>query len=46
MRALLIHNPKAGDRKHGKKQLVWSLKKKRFSSVLPINKGARLGKSL
>jgi diacylglycerol kinase family enzyme len=27
MRALLIHNPKAGDRKHGKKQLIWSLKK-------------------
>ena len=27
MRALLIHNPKAGDRKHGKKQLMWSLKK-------------------
>jgi diacylglycerol kinase (ATP) len=27
MRALLIHNPKAGDRKHGKKQLTWSLKK-------------------
>ena len=27
MRVLLIHNPKAGDRKHGKKQLMWSLKK-------------------
>ena len=27
MRALLIHNPQAGDRKHGKKQLIWSLKK-------------------
>jgi len=27
MRVLLIHNPKAGDRKHGKKQLLWSLKK-------------------
>jgi diacylglycerol kinase (ATP) len=27
MRALLIHNPKAGDRKHGKKQLIWSLRK-------------------
>ena len=27
MRVLLIHNPKAGDRKHGKKQLIWSLKK-------------------
>ena len=27
MRALLIHNPKAGDRKYGKKQLMWSLKK-------------------
>ena len=27
MRALLIHNPKAGDRKHGKKQLMRSLKK-------------------
>ena len=27
MRALLIHNPKAGDRKHGKKQLIWSLKR-------------------
>jgi diacylglycerol kinase (ATP) len=26
MRALLIHNPKAGDRKHGKKQLMGSLK--------------------
>ena len=25
MRILLIHNPKAGDRKHGKKQLMWSL---------------------
>ena len=25
MRALLIHNPKAGDRKHGKKQLMASL---------------------
>jgi hypothetical protein len=23
MRVLLIHNPKAGDRKHGKKQLMW-----------------------
>jgi diacylglycerol kinase family enzyme len=27
MRVLLIHNPKAGDRKHGKKQLMWSLKR-------------------
>ena len=27
MRILLIHNPKAGDGKHGKKQLMWSLKK-------------------
>ena len=27
MRALLIHNPKAGDRKHGKKQLMASLRK-------------------
>jgi diacylglycerol kinase family enzyme len=27
MRVLLIHNPKAGDRKHGKKELMWSLKK-------------------
>ena len=27
MRVLLIHNPKAGDRKHGKKQLIWSLKR-------------------
>jgi diacylglycerol kinase (ATP) len=27
MRVLLIHNPKAGDRKHGKKQLMWNLKK-------------------
>jgi len=27
MRVLLIHNPKAGDRKHGKKQLVQSLKR-------------------
>jgi diacylglycerol kinase (ATP) len=27
MRVLLIHNPKAGDRKHGKKQLMWRLKK-------------------
>jgi len=27
MRVLLIHNPKAGDRKHGRKQLMWSLKK-------------------
>ena len=27
MRVLLIHNPKAGDRKHGKKQLIWRLKK-------------------
>ena len=27
MRVLLIHNPKAGDRKHGKKQLMGSLKK-------------------
>ena len=27
MRVLLIHNPKAGDRKHGKKQLMWCLKK-------------------
>src|SRR5215471_9578043 len=26
MRVLLIHNPKAGDRKHGKKQLMRSLK--------------------
>ena len=25
MRVLLIHNPKAGDRKHGKKQLMASL---------------------
>jgi hypothetical protein len=25
MRVLLIHNPKAGDRKHGKRQLVASL---------------------
>jgi diacylglycerol kinase (ATP) len=27
MRVLLIHNPKAGDRKHGKKRLMWSLKR-------------------
>jgi diacylglycerol kinase (ATP) len=27
MRVLLIHNPKAGDRKHGKKQLMKSLKR-------------------
>ena len=27
MRVLLIHNPKAGDRKHGRKQLIWSLKR-------------------
>ena len=27
MRVLLIHNPKAGAGKHGKKQLMWSLKK-------------------
>ena len=27
MRVLLIHNPKAGDRKHGKKQLMQSLKR-------------------
>ena len=27
MRVLLIHNPKAGDRKHGKKQLMSSLKR-------------------
>jgi diacylglycerol kinase (ATP) len=27
MRVLLIHNPKAGDRKHGKKQLMRSLKR-------------------
>ena len=27
MRVLLIHNLKAGDRKHGKKQLIWSLKR-------------------
>jgi diacylglycerol kinase (ATP) len=27
MRVLLIHNPKAGDRKHSKKQLMWRLKK-------------------
>jgi diacylglycerol kinase family enzyme len=27
MRVLLIHNPKAGDRKHGMKQLMWSLKR-------------------
>ena len=27
MRVLLIHNPKAGDRKHGKKQLLSSLKR-------------------
>ena len=27
MRVLLSHNPKAGDRKHGKKQLIWSLKR-------------------
>ena len=27
MRVLLIHNPKAGDRKHGKKQLISSLRK-------------------
>ena len=27
MRVLLIHNPKAGDRKHGKRQLMESLKK-------------------
>jgi diacylglycerol kinase family enzyme len=27
MRVFLIHNPKAGDRKHGKKQLMWSLRK-------------------
>jgi diacylglycerol kinase (ATP) len=32
MRALLIHNPKAGDRKHGKKQLIWSLKKNGFQT--------------
>jgi diacylglycerol kinase family enzyme len=32
MRALLIHNPKAGDRKHGKKQLIWSLKKNGFQA--------------
>jgi diacylglycerol kinase (ATP) len=25
MRVLLIHNPKAGDREHGKKQLITSL---------------------
>jgi hypothetical protein len=30
MRVLLIHNPKAGDRKHGKKQLMRSLKKTGF----------------
>ena len=44
MRILLIHNPKAGDRKHGKKQLMASLKK-RASGVLPINKGSRLEKA-
>ena len=27
MRVLLIHNPKAGDRKHGKKELIRSLKR-------------------
>jgi len=32
MRVLLIHNPKAGDRKHGKKQLMWSLKKNRLQA--------------
>ena len=27
MRVLLIHNPKAGDRKHSKKQLIASLRR-------------------
>ena len=32
MRVLLIHNPKAGDRKHGKKQLISSLKRNGFQA--------------
>jgi diacylglycerol kinase family enzyme len=32
MRVLLIHNPKAGDRKHGKKQLMQSLRRNGFQA--------------
>lgn len=32
MRVLLVHNPKAGDRKHGKKQLLSILKKNGFQA--------------
>jgi diacylglycerol kinase family enzyme len=39
MRVLLIHNPKAGDRKHGKKQLVWSLKKNGLQAFYQSIKG-------
>ena len=39
MRALLIHNPKAGDRKHGKKQLLWSLKKNGVQAFYQSIKG-------
>jgi diacylglycerol kinase (ATP) len=39
MRVLLIHNPKAGDRKHGKKQLMHSLERNGLqASYQSINK--------
>jgi diacylglycerol kinase (ATP) len=39
MRVLLIHNPKAGDRKHGKKQLMWRLKQNGFQAFYQSIKG-------